>query len=102
MEPSVFPLVPDEFTTSRPLLTQAPVCVWPLLLSYPQACRVLGGIGQRSLDALVANGDICVKRIGKRCFIKTESLLTFVRDGHPPKPRRKVKVNIRPEPPEAA
>lgn len=98
MESHIFPLS-DEFSTARPLISTAPVFIWPLLLSYGQACAVLGGIGQRSLDALIADGDIRVKRIGRRRFVITESLVEFLRDGHPPKPSRKVRsISARPGP----
>jgi hypothetical protein len=49
-----------------------------LLVSIPDACRQLGGIGRATIYELVNRHEIVKVNVGRRGFITTESLAAYV------------------------
>jgi hypothetical protein len=62
-----------------------PPSLEPLLLSRRQAAVMLG-ISARSLDYLVANKQLAVRRIGRRVMVSMIELRRFSRGDHQTKP----------------
>jgi hypothetical protein len=63
-----------------------------LLVSRRDAARLLG-ISLRSLDGLVSNGQLEVRRIGRRVMIETRILNQFARRDHPTQLVSKARAN---------
>jgi hypothetical protein len=50
-----------------------------LLVSKPDSCKVLGGICLRTLENMIRNKKLPVRRIGRRTFIPYAALRKFAR-----------------------
>lgn len=52
-----------------------------LLVDKKEACIVLGGICERTLNKLVAAGELKPTKVGRRCMFSTKTLAAFARRG---------------------
>jgi excisionase family DNA binding protein len=62
--------------------TQIPTATTPLLVTKHEARCYLGGISMRTLEKLIANKELPVRRIGRRALIPFKSLVAFTRSDH--------------------
>lgn len=53
------------------------VAVEPVLADKGTACAILGGIAQRHLMKLVANGDLGARKLGTRTVFEVDELRRF-------------------------
>jgi Helix-turn-helix domain len=49
----------------------------PVLINKQDSCRVLGGICMRTLENMIRNKQLPVRRIGRRTFIPYSALVKF-------------------------
>lgn len=53
--------------------------VEPILISKPDSCRLLGGICMRTLENMIREKKLPVRRIGSRTFIPYSALRKYAR-----------------------
>ncbi|CAN5468364.1 hypothetical protein BH10ACI4_BH10ACI4_25220 [soil metagenome] len=53
-----------------------------ILFNVKDAARFLGGLSLRSINYLIANGNLRVRRIGGRVFVHRDTLLKFASQDH--------------------
>ena len=58
-----------------------------LLVGKREACQLLGGISPRTLDYLLARGELTPVRLGRRVMFHLEALEQFARKDHPSETR---------------
>lgn len=59
-----------------------------LLFSKKRAAALLGGLGVRTIEYMIAAGELQVRRVGRRVLITRASLEKFSMRDHPsPRPR---------------
>jgi excisionase family DNA binding protein len=58
-----------------------------LLVGKCEACQLLGGISLRTLDYLLARGELTAVRVGRRVMFHPKALQRFARKDHPPETR---------------
>jgi excisionase family DNA binding protein len=55
-----------------------------LLVGKREACHLLGGISLRTLDYLLARGELTPVRLGRRVMFHLKTLQRFARNDHSP------------------
>ncbi len=53
-----------------------------LLVGKREACELLGGISPRTLDYMIASGELRVVRLGRRVMFAVKALEQFARKDH--------------------
>jgi len=66
-------------TISKPTVETADAVLDPVLISRIDCCRILGGVCLRTVDKLIAEKKLPVRRIGKRVLIPRAALEKFAK-----------------------